>query len=192
MKIVDKPLSPLESLEVIADTIRKTKDNFKENSSYFMLWGWLIAIASFAFFVLHQYTAFKYYFLPFPVLVVTGIAVTLSSYFKRRSANATETYSGYFFSRMWLALGLGFIAVVFVSVSQKIPPFLYTLVIAAAGTLASGLVMKFKPLIVGGILFFAAAIIGVYLPDAYKPLLAGAAIVAGYLVPGYLLKSAKE
>ena len=191
MKIEDTPLSPLESLTLISDAIRKTKDNFKENSSYFMLWGWLIAVASFAFFVLQQYTAFKYYFLPFPVLVVTGIVVTLSWYVKRRSANQTETYSGYFFSRMWLVLGLGFIAVVFVSVSQKVPPFQYTLIIAAIGTMVSGLAMKFKPLVIGGVLFFAAAIIGLYIPDAYKPLLAGAAIVAGYLIPGYLLKSAK-
>ena len=158
MKIEDKPLSPLESLEVITNAIRKTKDNFKENSSYFMLWGWLIATASLAFFLLHQYTAFKYYFLPFPVLVTIGIIVTLSWYFKKRSVNQTETYSDYFFNRLWLVLGLGFIAVVFVSVSQKIPPFLYTLVIAAIGTLASGLAMKFKPMIVGGALFFAAAI----------------------------------
>jgi hypothetical protein len=191
MKIEDKPLSPLESLEVITNAIRKTKDNFKENSSYFMLWGWLIAIASLSFFVLHQYTAFKYYFLPFPVLVAPGIVITLTWYFKKRSVSQTETYSDYFFSRLWLVLGMGFIAVVFVSVSQKIPPFLYTLVIAAIGTLASGLAVKFKPLIIGGVLFFAAAIVGVYLPDAYKPLLTGAAIVAGYLVPGYLLKSAK-
>jgi hypothetical protein len=33
---------------------------------------------------------------------------------------------------------------------------------------------------------------GVYLPDAYLPLLTGLAMVGGYLVPGYLLKSAHE
>jgi hypothetical protein len=79
--IKENSLSPLESLEVIAEAIGKTKDNFKENSFYFMLWGWLIALASFSFFVLQQYTTFQYYFLPFPVLVVIGIITTLSSFF---------------------------------------------------------------------------------------------------------------
>jgi len=192
MKTIEKQLSPQESLALITDAIRKTKDNFKDNSSYFLLWGWLIATASFSFFALHQFTAFKFYFLPFPLLVAAGIITTLVWYFKRKAADPTETYLDYFFSRLWLVLGLGFIVIVFVSISQKLPPFLYTLVIAAIGTLVSGLAMKFKPLIIGGMLFFSAAIAGVYVPDVYKPLLAGIAIIAGYLIPGYLLKTTKE
>jgi hypothetical protein len=192
MMTKEKNLSALESLEVITDAIGKTKENFKANSSYFMLWGWLIALASICFFLLHQYTSFQYYFLPFPVLVAGGIITTLAWFFKRKSAHPTETYLDYFLSRMWLVLGIGFIITVFVAVSQKLPPFLYALIIAAIGTLASGLVMKFRPLIIGGILFFTAAVIGVYIPDGYKPLLLGAAIIAGYLIPGYLLKFKKN
>jgi hypothetical protein len=188
----EKSLSALESLQVITDAISKTKEDFKENSFYFMLWGWLITLASFSFFVLHQYTAFQYYFLPFPVLVVAGIITTLTWFFKRKSAHPTEGYFNYFLSRMWLVIGISFIITVFVSVSQKLPPFLYTSIIAAIGTLVSGLAMKFNPLITGGILFFSAAVIGIYIPAGYQPALFGTAIIAGYLIPGYLLKSKKK
>ncbi|HTI07685.1 MAG TPA: hypothetical protein VL832_03980 [Puia sp.] len=188
----ENQLLPHESLSVIAEVISKTKDNFKANSFYFLLWGWLIAIASFSFFLLHQYTSFRYYFLPFPVLVITGILVTLSRYVKSRAVSRTETYFGYFFSRLWLVLGISFIIVVFVTVSQKSVPFSYSLIIAAIGTLVSGLTMNFKPLIAGGILFFVCAIASVYLPDNDKPLLTGVAIIAGYLIPGYLLRSSKS
>jgi hypothetical protein len=41
-------------------------------------------------------------------------------------------------------------------------------------------------------LFFAAAIVGIYLPDVYLPLLTGLAMIGGYLVPGYLLKASRE
>jgi len=82
--------------------------------------------------------------------------------------------------------------VVFVSVTQKLPPFLFTLIIAGVGTLASGMAMRFKPMIIGGSLFFAAAILGVYVPDIYKPLLVGIAIITGYLIPGYLLKASQQ
>lgn len=187
----EKILTPQESLAVIQEAISKTKDDFRSNSFYFLLWGWLIALASVSFFVLHEYTAFKYYFLPFPILVLTGIIISLTWYLRQRSAAPTETYSGYFFNRLWLVLGIGFVVVVFVSVSQKLPPFLFTLVIAAIGTLLSGLSMQFKPLIIGGVLFFMAAVVGVYIPDTFKPLLLGVMIILGYLVPGYLLKSAK-
>lgn len=185
----ERPLLPQESLDLIAEAISRTKDNFSKNSFYFILWGWLIAIASFSFFLLHQYTTFQYYFLPFPVLVAVGILASLARYIKNRAVSQTETYVGYFFNRMWLVLGMSFIIIVFITVSQRSLPFSYTLIVAAIGTLVSGLAMSFRPLIFGGILFFVCAVASVYIPDEYKPLLCGVAIIAGYLVPGYLLRS---
>jgi hypothetical protein len=180
-------LSPQESLNIIADTISRTKENIKENSFYFLLWGWLIAIASFSFFFLQKYTNFEYYFLSFPLLVSVGIITTILVY-RKRKASSTETYLIYFLSRMWGVLGLSFIIVVFINVSQKLPPFTYTLLIAGIGILVSGWAMKFKPLIIGGVLFLVSAIGSIYIADDYKVLLEGVAMIVGYLIPGYLLK----
>jgi hypothetical protein len=188
----ERTLLPQESLALIAEAIRKTKENFRENSRFFLLWGWLIAVASFGFFLLRQYTETRYYFLPFPVAVAAGIVTTVLWYRQLKAKAPTETYLGYFFNRLWLVLALSFILVVYISVSRGWPPFLYTLIVAAIGTTVSGLAMKFRPLVLGGMLFFAAAVAGVYLPDPYLPLLTGVAMVGGYLVPGYLLKAAHE
>jgi hypothetical protein len=188
----ERTLLPQESLALIADAIRKTKENFRENSRFFLLWGWLIAAASLGFFLLRQYTETRFFFLPFPVLATAGIVTTLVWYRRQRAVSPTETYLGYFVNRLWLVVGLSFILVVYISVSRGWPPFLYTLIVAAIGTMVSGLAMKFRPLVWGGVLFFMAAVAGVYLPDAYLPLLTGLAMVGGYLVPGYLLKSAHE
>jgi hypothetical protein len=188
----ERTLLPQESLALIAEAIRKTKENFRENSRFFLLWGWLITAASVAFFVLRQYTETRFFFLPFPVLVVTGIVTTLIWYRQEKTDAPTETYLGYFFSRLWLVLGIGFILIVFVSLSRGWTPFLSTLVVAGIGTLVSGLAMKFRPLQWGGVLFFAAAVAGVYLPNGWLPLLNGLAMIGGYLVPGYLLKATHE
>ena len=88
---------------------------------------------------------------------------------------------------MWLVLGISFVLVVFVSLSRGWTPFLYTLVVAGFGTLVSGLAMKLGRWF-GRRAFFAAAIAGVYLPNADLPLSNGVAMVGGYLIPGYLLK----
>lgn len=187
----EETLTPQQSLQVITEAISQAKENIRENSSPFLLWGWLIAIASFLFFILHQYTLFQFYFLPFPVLAIAGIITTIV-YFRKRNSTATISYITNFLSKMWVALGLSFFVVVFINVSQNHPPFTYTLLIAAIGTLASGLVMKFRPLITGGILFFIAAILSIYVQDEFKPLLHGVAIIFGYLIPGYLLKSSSN
>jgi hypothetical protein len=183
-------LSPQESLHVIADAITKTKENIRENSFCFLLWGWLIAGASFMEYFLHHFTTFRYYFIPFPVLAAAGILVTII-YFKQKSTSATLTYTMYFINKMWMVLGVCFILVVFINVSHGHAPFPYTLLIAGIGTLVSGLVMKFQPLIIGGILFLLASIASIYMAVEYGSLLNGFAVIAGYLIPGYLLKNSK-
>ncbi|MOA52277.1 hypothetical protein D3C78_1755500 [compost metagenome] len=86
---------------------------------------------------------------------------------------------------------MGFIITVFVNLAQKQLPFTDTLIIAGIGTLVSGWIMKFKPLIIGGFLFFAASFATLFIYDEYKALVHGIAIVMGYLIPGYLLKQSK-
>jgi hypothetical protein len=186
----ENSLTPQESLGLIADAISKTRDNIRENSFGFLLWGWLITIASFSYFALRQYSGTPFYFIPFPILAVAGIVATLI-FLKRKTTGATLTYTNYFIHKMWIVLGISFFVVVFINVAQGKMPFTYTLVIAGIGTLVSGWVMKFRPLTVGGALFLASAVASIYIADPYKPLLHGIVIIAGYLIPGYLLRNSK-
>jgi len=190
MEITENSLSPQESLNLIADIVFKTKENIKEQSFCFLLWGWLISVASILFFILQQYTSFKLYFLPFPVLAAVGVITTILYYTKR--FRSTETYLNYYLNRMWIVLGACFISVVFINVSHQHEPFTYTLIIAAIGTLISGLVIRFKPLIIGGIILIGSGLVSAFVPVEYVVLLHGIAIIAGYLIPGYMLKHSKE
>lgn len=187
----ERPLTPLESMEVIVRAISRTKDDIRANSFYFLLWGWLIAIASFGFFALLVMTGTHLSFLPFPVLAAIGFVTTFFHYTKRKTTG-TESYLTFFLSRMWAVIGVCFLIVVFINVRAGEMPFTYTLLLAGIGTLVSGWTMKFKPLVFGGVVFLVTCLISVYLPIEYKALLHGVAIVTGYLVPGYLLKSAEE
>jgi len=186
----EETLSPQQSLELISSVIAKTKDNIKANSFLFILWGWLISTASILFFVLNRFTNFKYFFLPFPVLALLGISISLRYYIKQKR-RTTETHLSYFLYRMWLVLGICFITVVFINVSQNLIPVTYTLLVAGIGTLVSGLVLKFNPLIFGGTLFLISAVLSIYIPIEYRMLFHGVIIIAGYLIPGYLLKYSK-
>ena len=57
------------------------------------------------------------------------------------------------------------------------------------GTFVSGRVLKFRPLVIGGIFNWALAIISVYVHFDYQLLIAAAAILTSYIIPGYLLRS---
>jgi hypothetical protein len=189
MEATENRFDPSRSLEMIAEVIAKTKENLKEHSFLFLLWGWLIAAASVLFFGLHAYTSFKYFFLPFPVLSLIGIVFSFLHYSGKHQGS--ETYIGHYLKNLWLVLGIGFILVVIINVYSGNPPFTYTLLIGGIGTGVSGLVLRFRPLIFGAILFMLFTVACVFTDDLYKPLLQGAAVIAGYLVPGYLLKYSK-
>lgn len=190
METPEHQFSPSQGLKQIAAVIGRTKENIKEQSFCFLMWGWLIATASFSYFILHIYTSFKLYYLPFPILVVCGIIATV--YYYQRGQYASETYLGHYLKLMWLVLGVSFILVVFFNVVEQHSPFTYTLLIGGIGSLVSGLVMRFKPLIIGGGLFLLFSVASVFVTDNYKPLLQGVAVISGYLIPGYLLKYSKS
>jgi hypothetical protein len=191
MTAYEESLSAQESLDVITAAINRTKENIRDNYFPFLLWGWLIAIASFSFFLLKYYTNSRYFFIPFPLLSIAGIIITIVWYSRKRAGVVTESYLNYYLNRMWLVLGVCFIAVVFINVSQNLAPFTYTLILAAIGTLVSGLTMKFRPLVIGGVVFLLSGLVSIYVPDVFKALLHGVAILAGYVIPGYLLKNEK-
>lgn len=189
METLEEELDPAQSLQVITAVIKKSKENIKEHSFLFLLWGWLIAVASFSFFMIHAYTSFKLFFLPFPVLALTGIIISIRYYAGR--SHKPETYLDYYLKKLWLVLGISFLLVVVINLAKTNPPFTYTLLICGIGTMVSGLVLNFRPLILGGVLFLVFSLGSVFIPDVYKPLLQGIAVVAGYLIPGYLLKNSK-
>jgi hypothetical protein len=190
MEILENELNPMQSLQMIAEVISKTRENIKEHSFCFLLWGWLIAVASFLFYILRTYTSFKLFFLPFPILVVPGIIITALHYTGKQYTS--ETYLNHYLKSLWLVLAVSFILVVFINVMQHYLPFTYTILIGGIGTLVSGLVLRFKPLVIGGILFLIFFALSVFLADAYKPLLQGLAVITGYIIPGYLLKYSKS
>ena len=66
------------------------------------------------------------------------------------------------------------------------------MLIAGIATTTSGLLIKFRPLIIGGMTFFIFSIATTFVSNEYMALITGAAIICGYLIPGYFLKSAKE
>jgi hypothetical protein len=186
----EQTLNPKESLELITDIINKTKENINQHSFIFLLWGWSLTIASICRFILAYFIGYKYAFLPFPVLSAFSIIMTVLFY-TRKKITTTETYLSFFIKKLWLGIIVGMVLAVFACVSQKIQPSTFTLILGGIGTLITGLVLKFRPLQIGGMLILISSIVCCFIVDDYKFLMVGLAIIPGYLIPGYLLKKVK-
>lgn len=181
-------LNPKESLDIISEAIQKTRENMKEQNFYYLLWGWIASIAAILNYIILDFTSFKYHWLPWAILMPLGGLISFL-YAKNNNRHKNyETYIDLFLKYLWWVLGVSFILIVFISLMLNISPAILTLLIAGIGTLISGLTMKFKPLVLGGILFFVFSLTSIFVEDSTKLLINAIAIIIGYLIPAYILK----
>jgi hypothetical protein len=193
-------LSPQESLTIISQAIANFKMNYRESARFFLLWGWMLTFASFSnFIVLKILASQEAYGLMGPlslanwgVFIVVGFVL---QFFLNRKINRTKkVYShldGYI-QNLWIVAAVGFFVGTLICIRLNIIPPPIMLLIAGIATTASGVMIKFKPVIVGGIVFFVFSIATSFVNNEYIALLTGLAILCGYVIPGYYLKSAKE
>ena len=110
-----------DQIQLINDTINKTKENLKESSFNFIFWGLLIAVLSFfhyAFPEVVQQT--NYSTLLYWVLIpVIGMAITVTYNIKTSTKVGYETYMGRTLKIIWGVFNISWILLVFISFEKK-------------------------------------------------------------------------
>ncbi len=193
-----KNLSPEESLSLISEMINNVKGEFQQNAFYFLLWGWTIALASVTHFIiiliLVRHELFDKIglmsFINWGVFVLAGIIIQYS-HIAKNPVRAKSLYNR-FFKIMWQIAGLTIIVAAFICLKFNIYPTPMILAITGMATLITGIVIRFTPLILGGVLFFLASLISTYFLYEYSLLVCAVVIILGYIIPGYLLRKTKS
>lgn len=185
----EKSFSPEESLQLIQTMIRKTKDSVAVDSFYLLFWGWLVFVCCITEYVLMVYFKYPYHSFVWWVMPIGGIiSATYSSRQARRQKSIT--YIEEALSYLWIAIGIAFFVMVFVNVVSEAwkTAFTYYILMYAIGTFVSGRLIRFKPLVIGGILNFIIAAASIKFNFAGQLLLGALAILISYIIPGHLLR----
>lgn len=192
MEAHDKPLSPADSLALIEAFISRTKTNLKAVSFDLLLWGVLVSLASLLNYYLMTVVKYEKSYLPWPILMIGGSIVTTVYHATNKEQKQMRTFSDSFL--MWLFISAGFVYFVmaFLCVYQNISPLPFMLAITSIVIFVTGAVLKFRPLIGGGIIFVLAALAAVFLNYPNQLLLTFGVVLTGYLLPGFLLKTGKK
>ena len=192
-------LTPEESLTIIDKAISNFKTNYKESAQIFLLWGWILTLACFNQFIILKILQSKEAYEQIGLysignwVVLTLIGFIIQFFIVRKINKEKKVYSyleGYLKS-LWMVVVVSFFVAAFISIKLEIELLPIILLIAGIGTTTTGLLIKFRPLAIGGFTFFIFSIATTFVSGEYLNLLAGAAIIFGLLIPGYLLKSAK-
>lgn len=180
-------LTARESLDLIAAMIQQAKGNLRRNNFFFLFWGWVIVLADVGMYALQQIG----YEHPYAIWLIT-IPAWIFTFYKVHTRQKVERTTGHFdriSGYLWLSYGITTFILVFFGfkINWQINPII--IILSAIPTIVSGVILNFNPLIIGGITFWISGIISFLVPMEYQPLVGAAAIVCGYLVPGYLLKN---
>ncbi|MFA7326000.1 MAG: hypothetical protein WC121_04995 [Candidatus Kapaibacterium sp.] len=184
-------ISAKESIDIISESILNAKENLKSQSFFYLFWGWLTIVSSLADYALLKSGELKWHFLPWIIIMPIGGIITSVVSKKKDKEKGFRTHLEVFLKSMWIVIAFSMLVVVYISVYIGINPVVLTLLIAGMGTLVSGLTMKFKPLVFGGVVFFVISLTTLYINNENAYLLYALAIAIGYLIPAYKLKNEK-
>jgi hypothetical protein len=178
-----------ESLRLIGGMIQTAQNKFTDNSSHYLLWGYLVALASFIHYVLIRLGLQELAWVPWPILMTAGgIIAGIMGYRSSKKAQVT-TYTDRVAGFVWGGMVIVMFALLIQGASlgwQVVYPIL--MLLWGWALFISGGMIRFTPLILGGIYNWAMGIFAFYQPFDVQLLLIATSMVATYLIPGYMLK----
>jgi hypothetical protein len=188
MENKEKMMTGEESLRIITEMINKTKVNIGLSSFHLLFWGWLIFACSLSEYLLMRLTDFTHpYYVWF--FVIPGVFVSMIYGFVTGRKAKVHTYAEKLYMWTWMGFLIAAIILFIIQSGRLDIVAPYILLLAGFPTFVSGFILKFRPLIAGGICFWIIALAVNFAGPALAPLGMPVAMLTGYLIPGYMLKN---
>jgi hypothetical protein len=187
-------LTPEESLLLISRTIEETKQRFQENGHIIVLWGSITFIVFLSQYVLVYLGLHKMFDIMWTCILFPLGAIYTFIYArgKEKKNNIPKTILGRILGTMGWVFGLNLLILGFIFGDQldknAAPVFL---ILLALFIIMAGVSIKFKPLIIGGILLNLTGFATFFVNTDYYGLCMMLGSVVGLIIPGILLNKAK-
>jgi len=182
--------SPQESLQLIQSMIAKTRRDMGDNSSHFLLWGWITFVACTGQFILKNILHYEKHYLVW-LLVIPGMLFSAYLGIKEGKNRKAETYIGESMKYLWMGMGISYfvLSMILSRMGWDTNIFPFFILLYGLGTFISGKLLQFKPMVFGGLIAWALAIASAYFNYDYQTLFGAAAILVSYIIPAYMLRS---
>lgn len=185
----EEQFSAEQSLQVIQSMISKARQDMSDNSIYFLVWGWITFIGCAGQFILLELVKYERHYLVW-LLVPLGVVFSIIQGIKEEKQRKVSTYVGDSMKYLWMGMGISFfvLSMILTKLGWGSPVFPFFILLYGLGTFISGLFLRFRPLIAGGITAWALAVGSVFVSYSYQMLFGAAAILFSYIIPAYMLR----
>ncbi len=188
---MEKQFDEKQSLALISEAVQNARERIMEDGYFYLLWGYLVLAAALSHYVLLGIVDPEYAAAPWPILMTLGGIISgISGRRRSKKARVTtffDTAMMFLWSAFLIALFmvLGFTAVGKIDYLACYP---LIIVIYGIGTWVSGGILKFTPLLIGGIVCWIIAGVSFYFTFDIQILLLALSILIAYIIPGHMLK----
>ena len=183
-------LSGEESLQIIQEMIRSAKQEQKDNGMGWIVWGWMLFLASALTVINIHLNLVKTYFFwnTFGIATIVMLIVSTIRNNQKKISRVT-TYTKEVFNK----LNIGFtitLLVIIVAINVSIGPISgFALLTALYGfwVLIYGALFNFKPSIIASYIVWAFALAGLFVKTfEWVMIFHGSAVFVGYIIPGHI------
>lgn len=187
----ERNISPQESIDIIQKMISNSRLKASESGIHLIVWSIVISIASVLQYVLivtrSPYLTKSWWM--WIAAVVLGVAISnIYEAKKSKKMKVEKNRVNKAIDLIWLSFGVCSILIWLFAWKYKIydiTPLIH--ISLGAATLITGILLQYKPLIRGGIMFWIACIICIILSSPVNLLINAAAMMIGFLIPGISL-----
>lgn len=192
-------INEIQSLEIIREMIRVSKNKINQDGILFIVWGWTLFFISISAYI-HREMPIS--FRIEKILHFLGIALPLAAlaysiFYVAKQRKKVQTYVGISLRYVWGALFISLVLVnlILFNVMHEInfelqhPVFM---VLMAFAVVVTGGILRYKLIIIGGIIFGILALAASYLELPEQLLVESAAWIIAFIVPGHFLYAKRE
>ncbi len=180
--------SPQQSIDLIQSMILKTKNTVADSSVFFLLWGWVVFIACLLQYFLKNIVHYQYHYYAW-LMIIIGIAGSVYLGSQQDKKTKVKTYIDESIDHLWMSIGITYLALglIFAKIGYE-NAFTFYILLYGIGCFVTGRLIKFTPLVWGGIGAWLLAILSAYLDYDSNILITAVSILISYIIPGYLLR----
>jgi hypothetical protein len=148
-------------------------------------------IACIAEYLLIVLGGFKQHYLVWPVLMGLGVILSGIQIFRQKKSSRTKTHIGNVMSYLWGGWFVSFfILILFANLREDYAVILpLSLVMYGLGIFVSGGVVDFRPLVIGGLIAWIAAVVSFFQPHTIQLIIMTGVVIVSYIIPGHMLRN---
>lgn len=199
--------SEKDSLHLITDMINKAKQSFHDSGIGPIMWGSVVMFCS-----LVTYARFAFdWELPFDIWLLTFLAIIpqIMITYRNKKVQKARSYNDVAMDYVWISFGIGLFLLIhansgiarnfekdfgnyFTSGGFRFYDYTTSLFLILYGipTFITGGIMKFRPMLFGGIFCWLCSVVAVYTEPLTDLLLMAASAGFAWLIPGLILNAA--